>query len=66
VQQYLDRERLATRLILQVHDELVLEAPVGRREEIESLTRTEMESVHPMSVPLRVDVSRGPNWADLS
>ena len=53
-------------LILQVHDELVLEVPEGRREEVEALVRAEMEGVHPMSVPLKVDVSRGPNWADLS
>ena len=53
-------------LILQVHDELVLEAPEGKREEVEALVRAEMEAVHPMSVPLRVDVSRGPTWADLS
>jgi DNA polymerase I len=53
-------------LILQVHDELVLEVPDGRREEVEAAVRSEMEGVHPMSVPLKVDVSRGPNWADLS
>ncbi|HEX7899309.1 MAG TPA: DNA polymerase I [Planctomycetota bacterium] len=53
-------------LILQVHDELVLEVPEGRTEEIEALVRAEMEGVHPLSVPLKVDVSRGPNWADLS
>jgi DNA polymerase-1 len=54
------------RLILQVHDELVLEAPAARREEAEAIVRAEMEGVHPMAVPLKVDVSRGPNWADLS
>jgi DNA polymerase I len=53
-------------LILQVHDELVLEVPQGRTEEVEALVRAEMEGVYPLSVPLKVDVSRGPNWADLS
>ncbi|HYE98853.1 MAG TPA: DNA polymerase, partial [Planctomycetota bacterium] len=53
-------------LILQVHDELVLEAPEGRLAEAERAVREEMENVHPMAVPLKVDVSRGPNWADLA
>lgn len=53
-------------LILQVHDELVLEAAEGKREEVEALVRAGMEGVAALSVPLKVDVSRGPNWADLS
>jgi DNA polymerase-1 len=52
-------------MILQVHDELVLEVPEGDRDAVERLVREEMENVHPLSVPLKVDVSRGPNWADL-
>ncbi len=53
-------------MILQVHDELVLEAPSGREEEVAALVGSEMEGVHPLSVPLKVDVSTGPTWADLS
>ena len=56
---------MKTLLILQVHDELVLEAPEGEAEAAEKIVREEMENVHPMEVPLKVDVSRGANWADM-
>src|SRR6185369_5985470 len=53
-------------LILQVHDELVLEVPEGRVDASAEILRKEMEGVQPeMSVPLRVDVSRGATWADM-
>ncbi len=54
-----------TLLILQVHDELVLEAPAGEADAAAGIVRGEMEDVHPMAVPLKVDVTRGPNWADM-
>jgi DNA polymerase-1 len=53
-------------LILQVHDELVLEVPEAGLAAAERAVREEMENVHPLSVPLKVDVSRGPTWADLA
>jgi DNA polymerase-1 len=57
---------MKTLMILQVHDELVLETPEGEAEAAEKIVREEMENVHPMEVPLKVDVSRGANWADMS
>jgi DNA polymerase-1 len=54
-----------TLLILQVHDELVLEAPTGEAEVAARIVREEMENVHPMNVPLKVDVSKGATWADM-
>jgi DNA polymerase-1 len=62
VQQYLDRERLATRLILQVHDELVLEAPEGELARVVRDLPSLMTSVATLSVPLKVDIGHGPNW----
>jgi DNA polymerase-1 len=62
VQDYLDRERLATRLILQVHDELVLESPVTEVEQINRDLPGLMTSVATLRVPLKVDVGHGPNW----
>ena len=62
VQDRLDRERLGTRLILQVHDELVLEAPDDERERIVRELPGWMTSVATLSVPLKVDVGYGPNW----
>jgi len=58
-------ESRKTLLILQVHDELVLEAPLEEAKEAEAIVREEMEHVYPLSVPLKVVVSRGPNWADM-
>jgi DNA polymerase I len=49
-----------------VHDELVLEAPSGKADEVADLVRSEMEGVHPLSVPLKVDACTGATWADLS
>jgi DNA polymerase-1 len=62
VQNHLDRERLATRLILQVHDELVLEAPAGEVTRIIRDLPELMTSVASLRVPLKVDVGSGPNW----
>jgi DNA polymerase-1 len=52
-------------LILQVHDELLIEAPEGAADAAEAVVREEMENVHPLSVPLKVEVSRGATWADM-
>jgi DNA polymerase-1 len=54
----------AARLLLQVHDELVLEAPVGEAAAVTQLVRDAMEHVWPLRVPLRVDVRSGANWAE--
>jgi DNA polymerase-1 len=56
--------RLRARLLLQVHDELVLEAPVAERDEVIDLVRTEMVQVAALRVPLVVDVGHGATWAD--
>jgi DNA polymerase-1 len=54
----------ASRMILTVHDELVLEVPRDERERIEPLVRDVMESVCELKVPLVVDIGYGPTWAD--
>jgi DNA polymerase-1 len=56
---------LATRLLLQVHDELVFEVPEGELAEAESLVRTTMERAASLAVPLRVTVEHGRTWGDL-
>jgi DNA polymerase-1 len=56
--------RLKTKIILQVHDELVFEVPAGEKRKVEDLVRDKMESVCPMSVPLKVHLGWGPNWGD--
>jgi len=56
---------LKSRMTLQVHDELVFEIPENEIEAMRSLVRDEMENVHPLSVPLLVEIGVGKNWRDL-
>ncbi len=59
------RERaLQSRMILTVHDELVLEVPLAERDEVEGLVRDAMSAVTELKVPLTVDTGFGPNWAE--
>ena len=60
------RERgLATRMILQVHDELLLEAPKDEWREAAELAKREMEGVAELKIPLKVELKSGPNWAEM-
>lgn len=61
----LAKEKLASRMILQVHDELLFEAPEKERKTLEKLVKEEMEGVHKLIVPLVVEVGVGPNWRDM-
>ncbi|MFI5088711.1 MAG: DNA polymerase I [Terriglobales bacterium] len=61
----LGRRKLKSRMTLQVHDELVFEAPQDEVEELRSLVRKEMEQVYPLKVPLLVEIGVGANWRDL-
>jgi DNA polymerase-1 len=56
--------RLRTRMILQVHDELVFEVPSAEKAEVEKIVRDRMENVCDLRVPLKVRLGWGPNWAD--
>lgn len=58
-------EKFASRMILQVHDELLFEAPEDEKEALERLVRQEMENVYKLAVPLVVEICTGPNWRDL-
>jgi DNA polymerase-1 len=51
-------------MLLQVHDELVLEVPAGEVEAVRTVVRQAMEGVWKLKVPLRVDVHDGANWAE--
>jgi DNA polymerase-1 len=56
-------EKLQARMLLQVHDELVFEAPEAEQEEVASLVRHEMENAVDLDLPLHVDMGTGKNWA---
>ena len=62
VQQWIDDEKLRTRLMLQVHDELVFEVPEGEIALMREALPSRMTSVAALRVPLVVDVGHGPNW----
>ena len=61
----LRRQRLKSRMLLQVHDELVFEAPEDEIEPLRALVKERMEQVHPLKVPLAVEVGVGKNWRDM-
>jgi DNA polymerase I len=61
----LEAESFEAKMILQVHDELLFEAPKGEKEALEKLVREEMEGVYELSVPIVVEIGAGPNWRDL-
>ena len=56
------KKKLKSRMILQVHDELVFECPVDEEREMRALVTKEMEEVIPLKVPLIVDIGWGENW----
>jgi DNA polymerase-1 len=62
VSRALTSEGLRSRLLLQVHDELVLEVADGEREALEQLVRREMGDAFPLDVPLDVSIGVGANW----
>jgi DNA polymerase-1 len=62
VQKRIDREHLPLKLLLQIHDELVLESPEEGSEEYAAIVREEMENAMKLKVPLRADAGIGPDW----
>lgn len=60
----LKRERMKSRMILTVHDELVFEAPEQELDRAQAIVREEMEGVYPLRVPLKVDLGVGQNWKE--
>ena len=58
-------EKFEAKMILQVHDELLFEAPEKEKGTLEKLVREEMEGVYKLAVPLVVEVGVGPNWRDM-
>ena len=62
VEKAIAAEGLRSRMVLQVHDELVLEVAEGEREKLEQLVRREMAGAADLSVALEVSVGFGPSW----
>ncbi|PPF75821.1 DNA polymerase I [Pseudoclavibacter sp. Z016] len=62
IEERISAERLSSRMLLQVHDELVFEVAAGEGETLEAIVREEMAGAADLTVPLEVQIGRGPNW----
>jgi DNA polymerase I len=62
VQRAIEKEGLQSRLLLQIHDELILEVVAGEKEAVSQLVRREMGSAYPLKAPLDVNAGLGLTW----
>ncbi|MDO4241654.1 MAG: DNA polymerase, partial [Microbacteriaceae bacterium] len=62
VEAQLQKKRMQSRQLLQIHDELMFEVAPGEREKLEKIVREEMAAAAELLVPLEVSVGVGPNW----
>ena len=64
----IDREfqakSIKSKMILQVHDELVFDVPISELDEIKKIVKSEMENAFTLDVPLVVDIGTGNNWLE--
>jgi len=65
IDRQLANEGFQAKMILQVHDELLFEAPRAEMDRLRKLVRPAMENVYALTVPLVVDMKAGPNWRDM-
>ena len=65
IDQELSTRGLESKMILQVHDELIFEVPLDEVSEMESLIKEKMENVVELRIPLKVDLNTATNWYDL-
>jgi DNA polymerase-1 len=64
VQQEMDKRGMQSRMLLQVHDELVFDMHKSESEELKSLVKEKMEQTITLKVPLTVDIGEGINWLE--
>jgi DNA polymerase-1 len=64
IDRILTERQMQTRMLLQVHDELVFEAPPSETDVLKDVVKQEMESVHEFEIPLLVEIGIGENWRD--
>jgi DNA polymerase-1 len=65
IDEELRARKLKSRMLLQVHDDLLFEVPESEVETMRALVRDKMENVHKLKVPLVVEMGVGPNWRDV-
>ena len=59
----LEAEKLASRLVLQVHDEVIVEVAPGEEEDVRRLTESALTGAADLRVPLTISMALGPSWA---
>jgi len=64
IKEKLEGDNMGTKMLLQVHDELVFEVPHEELAAARTLIKDEMEGVYPLKTPLKVDINWGKNWAE--
>ncbi len=64
VYQEIKKRNLKSKIVLQVHDEMMIEAPEEEKEEIKEILRQSMENAITLNVPLIADISEAKNWYD--
>lgn len=65
VNKKLEEEKLNAKLILQIHDELLIECKIEEKEEVKKILKESMENAVKLSIPLEVEVSEASNWYDV-
>ena len=60
----INKRKLKSKIVLQVHDEMMIEAEIDEQEEIKNILKDAMESATTLNVPLIVDISVAKNWYD--
>lgn len=60
----LEKSRMASKMLLSVHDEIIFECPFEEKDRLTDLAKDIMEHVHPLKVPLKVNIGSGRNWAE--
>ena len=60
----LEKRQLRSKMILQVHDELVFEALNDETEELSDIVKEKMQNAYKLKVPLKVDIGIGKNWLE--
>ena len=58
----LKEEKMDSKIVLQVHDELLIEAPIEEKERVKEILIEQMENVAKLKVPLKVEAEEGKNW----
>ncbi|MBS7378195.1 MAG: hypothetical protein KIG41_01095, partial [Sphaerochaetaceae bacterium] len=61
----LEERKYGTRLLLQVHDELIFQVPLSEADEVEKMIKEKMEGAVDLPIPLKASVERGRCWGDM-